>query len=143
MQLPILYHSSFIIDNKIEYYRLLRSVTSNNDWGSWIIFMLNCIEQTSFKTIDKIRSIHELMETTLVKVKNDLPRLRHAKEIVEILFMYPYCKIDHIVDRGIAVRQPASNYLKSLEKIGVLQSESFGRNTVYRNLALWELLSQK
>jgi len=143
LRLPNLYHSSFIIDNKTEYYRLLRSVTSSNDWVSWIVFMLNCIEQTSFKTIDIIRSIHQLMETTLLKVRTDLPRLRNAKEIVEILFMYPYCKIDHIVDRGIAVRQPASSYLKSLEKIGVLQSESFGRHTVYRNLALWELLSKE
>ena len=104
--------------------------------------MLNCIEQTSIRTINKIKSIHELMETTLIKVRNDLPRLRHAKEIVEILFMYPYCKIDHIVDHGIAVRQSASNYLKNLEKIGILKSESLGKHTVYRNLALWELLSK-
>jgi len=143
LRLPNLYHSSFIIENKTDYYRLLRSVTQDNDWVSWIIFMLNCIEQTSLQTIGKIRVIHELMEKTLKKVRTELPRLKHAKEIVEILFMYPYCKIDHIVDRGIAVRQPASNYLKNLEKIGILTSESMGRHTVYRNLDLWELLSRK
>ncbi len=143
LRLPNLYHSSFIIENKIDYYRLLRSVTKDNDWVSWIMFMLNCIEQTSFQTIDKIRAIHEVMEATLTQVRTELPRLRHAKEIVEILFMYPYCKIDHIVDRGIAVRQTSSNYLKSLEKIGIIKSEVIGKHTVYRNLALWEMLSKK
>ena len=37
---PILYLSSYIIRNKKEYYEFLNKVTKDNDWESWIIYML-------------------------------------------------------------------------------------------------------
>ncbi|MCK5232210.1 MAG: Fic family protein [Desulfobulbaceae bacterium] len=141
LHLPILYHSSFIINNKQEYYRRLRAVTSENEWESWILYMLDSIERTSLQTIKKIGVIRELMNQTFERVKIYLPRLRQAKEIVEILFMHPYCKIDHLVERKIAVRQSASKYLKELEAIGVLKSETIWKQTVYRNVVLWDALS--
>ena len=41
---PILYLSSYIIRNKKEYYEFLNKVTKDNDWESWIIYMLKAIE---------------------------------------------------------------------------------------------------
>jgi len=142
LHLPILYHSSYIIREKQEYYRLLREVTNNNDWQSWIIYMLNSVEQTSRQTIDKIAIIRSLMAKTFESIKKQLPRLKQAKEITEILFMNPYCKIEHIVNQKIAVRQSASKYLKDLESIGILKSEQVWKETVYRNVDLWNALSK-
>jgi Fic family protein len=139
--LPILYHSSHIIANKPEYYRLLRSVTAQEDWEQWILFMLTSIEETSRQTIAKIGAIREIMDSTFDTVKTKLPRLRQAKEIVEILFMNPYCKIEHLVERKVGVRQSVSKYLKDLESIGILRTKQIWKETVYLNVPLWETLA--
>jgi Fic family protein len=142
LHLPILYHSSYIVREKQEYYRLLREVTSGNSWEPWILYMLGSVEQTSLQTIEKIAVIRSLMTKTFEQIKTKLPRLKQAKEITEILFMNPYCKIEHIVKQKIAVRQSASRYLKGLETIGVLKSEQVWKETVYRNVGLWNALSK-
>jgi Fic family protein len=142
LNLPILYHSSYIIREKQEYYRLLREITNNNSWEPWIIYMLSSVEDTSRQTIEKIAIIRGLMTKTFEHIKTQLPRLKQAKEIAEILFMNPYCKIEHLVEKKIAVRQSASKYLKDLESIGILKSEQVWKETVYRNVDLWNALSR-
>ncbi|MDD5674141.1 MAG: Fic/DOC family N-terminal domain-containing protein [Chitinivibrionales bacterium] len=142
LNLPILYHSSYIIREKQEYYRLLKEVTNNNSWEPWIIYMLSSVEETSRQTIKKIAIIRGLMAKTFEHIKTRLPRLKQAKEITEILFMNPYCKIEHFVKQKIAVRQSASKYLKDLESIGILKSEQVWKETVYRNVNLWSALSK-
>jgi len=141
LALPILYHSSHIIANKPDYYRLLRAVTAHEEWEQWILFMLTTIEQTSHRTIAKIATVRGLMAETFEKVKTELPRLRQAKEIVEILFANPYCKIEHLVERKLGVRQSVSKYLKELESIGILKTEQIWKETVYLNVPLWDALS--
>lgn len=45
-----------------------------------------------------------------------------------MIFRQPYCKIQFVVDAGIAKRQTASEYLQQLEVIGVLTGERRGRD---------------
>jgi Fic family protein len=44
-----------------------------------------------------------------------------------LIFELPYCRIQHLTERGIAGRQTASVYLKELVKIGALEEKSVGR----------------
>jgi hypothetical protein len=46
------------------------------------------------------------------------------------------------VDVGIAERKTAASYLKELEKIGVLQAHKVGRENLYLNKDLFEVLSK-
>jgi Fic family protein len=141
LDVPILYHSAHIIANKPDYYRFLRSVTAESAWEQWILFMLTAIEETSRQTIDKIGAIRTAMAETFEKVKSELPRLKQAREIVEILFMNPYCKIEHLVERKVGVRQSVSKYMKDLEQIGVLRTEQVWKETIYLNVPLWDALA--
>src|SRR5210317_1984877 len=43
---PILYLSRFIIQNKAAYYRLIKTVTRDQDWAPWILFILEAVEET-------------------------------------------------------------------------------------------------
>jgi len=47
-----------------------------------------------------------------------------------------------LVDAGIAQRQTAANYLKELEKIKVLRSLKVGKEVLYLNTKLYDLLSK-
>ncbi len=137
---PILYLSRYIIQNKAAYYRLLLKVTQEQDWASWILFILDGVEETCSWTTDKIKSIRELMEHTAEYVHTRLAKT-YSWELVEILFKQPYCRIANLVDAGIAKRQTASVYLKQLCEIGVLKEVKSGRETIFVHPKYIELLT--
>ena len=58
------------------------------------------------------------------------------------IFEQPYCRISNLVDKKIAKRQTASEYLKKLETIGVLKEEKAGRENLYVNVKLMDILSK-
>lgn len=58
--LPILYHGRGIIRRKTEYYANLRSVTDEEKWEEWILYMLEVVEESARWTIQKIRAIRGL-----------------------------------------------------------------------------------
>ncbi len=137
---PILYLSRYIIQNKAAYYRLLKTVTTEKDWSSWILFILDGVEETCTWTTDKIKSIRELMEHSAQYVQKSLPKI-YSWELVELLFKQPYCRIGNIVDAGIAKRQTASAYLKQLSDIGVLREVKSGRENIFVHPKYIELLT--
>jgi len=137
---PILYLSRYIIQNKAAYYRLLAQVTNEQDWASWILFILDGVEETCTWTTDKIKSIRELMEHTGQFVQRQLPKI-YSWELVELLFKQPYCRIGNLVDNGIAKRQTASVYLKQLCELGVLREVKSGRENLFVHPKYIELLT--
>jgi len=137
---PILYLSRYIIQNKAAYYRLLKKVTHEQDWASWILFILDGVEETCTWTTDKIKSIRELMEHTAEYVHSRLPKM-YTWELVALLFQQPYCRIANLVDTDIAKRQTASVYLKQLCDIGVLREVRSGRETLFVHPKYIELLT--
>lgn len=137
---PILYLSRYIIGNKAAYYRLLQTVTRDQDWESWIMFILDGVEETCTWTTDKIKAIRELMEHTGDFVQKKLPKI-YTWELVELLFKQPYCRIGNIVDAGIAKRQTASVYLKQLCELGILKEIKSGRENIFVHPKYIELLT--
>ncbi|MEQ6120517.1 Fic family protein [Reichenbachiella sp. MALMAid0571] len=141
IEIPILYLSSYIIENKPDYYRLLNQTNKFGEWEEWILFMLKAVETTSVQTIEKINAIRNLLDSTIEKVQIDAPKI-YKKELVELLFEQPYSKIEFVVNQLKVERKAASRYLKQLEKIGVLESQKVGRETLYINKKLIEILKK-
>jgi Fic family protein len=141
LDVPILYLSSWIISNKPEYYRLLNQTYNTGKWEDWIMFMLKAVESTSKDTIAKITHIKDQLDSTIVQVQEKAPRL-YRKELVELLFEQPYSKIEFVVNKLGVERKAASRYLKELENIGVLESQKVGREKVYINNDLIEILKK-
>lgn len=140
LHIPVLYLSRFIIRNKNDYYRLLRGVTEAGEWEAWLLYMLRGVEDTALWTTNRIQAIRELFEATVLRVRSELPQV-YSKELVELIFQQPYCKIQFVVEAGIAKRQTASGYLQQLEQIGILSSEKRGRELIYRHPDLIEVLA--
>ncbi len=139
VDIPILYLSSYIIDNKSDYYKLLNAVNHKNEWENWIVYMLEAIEQTSKRTINKINKINSLLAETIEFAKEKSPKI-YKKELIELLFEQPYSKIDFVVKTLQVERKAASRYLRKMEEIGILQSQKIGRETIYINNKLIEIL---
>ena len=141
LDLPILYLSSYIIKHKADYYRLLQEVRTKGSWEEWIIYMLEGIEQTATKQVQLINDIKELMDNTKEKLKAELPKI-YSKDLLEVLFIHPYTKIDMLVDNLELHRDTASKHLKAMEKIGILNSVQIKNTRFYVNVKLFELLQK-
>ncbi len=76
------------------------------------------------------------------KVRLDAPKI-YSRELVELIFVQPCCRIGSLVEAGIVRRQSASRYLKHLCAIGVLEERRTGREKLFINPALLRLLTQK
>ena len=139
LDIPILYLSRYINANKTLYYNGIRNVTEKGDWEAWVLYMLLGVEETALMTRDRIVGIHQLFQKTLEQVRSQLPRI-YSKDLIEVLFRNPYCKIKFLEEAGIGKRQTASLYLQQLEKIGILRSLKVGRDTYYINDAFLNLL---
>lgn len=141
LTLPILYLSRYIVQHKQDYYRLLTQVTREQDWQSWILFMLRGVEEMSIWTCEKISAIRQLMEHTNEYVRTKLPKT-YSHELIQLIFEQPYCRISDLVTRSIAKRQTASVYLKQLCDIGVLTEKIAGKEKLFVHPKLMTLMTQ-
>lgn len=139
LDIPILYLSRYIIDHKNDYYSRLRRVTESGEWEPWILYVLEAVEQMARATREKILAIRDLMLESGERVKIELPKI-YSKELMEVLFRLPYCKIRFLESAGIAQRKTASLYLRELERIGLLKGVKEGREVYYLNEVFLKIL---
>jgi Fic family protein len=142
LTLPILYLSRHIVAKKAEYYRLLIDVTRRQAWEPWLLFMLEGTAQTAQWTTAKIAAIRSLADHTVRYVRERLPKI-YSRELVDLLFEQPYCRIANLVDSGVAKRETSSRYLHRLVDIGVLEVRRAGRDTLFIHPKLMRLLTQE
>lgn len=136
---PILYLSRYIIQNKLSYYRLLQEIRTKKKWEEWILYILDGIEQTAEQTLLLIKDINAAVEDTAEDIKNLLPKI-YSKELVDLLFFEFYTKTAYIV-KGLGVsRKTAASYLNALESIGILSSQKVGKERIFLNKRLFEIV---
>ncbi|MEA1053474.1 Fic family protein [Lamprobacter modestohalophilus] len=140
LELPVLYLSHYIIHHKSAYYAGLRQVTEAGDWQTWVAYLLNAVETTARQTQERVLGILDLMTQAQARVSEQAPKI-YSKDLIEVIFMHPYCKIRFLEEHGIAKRQTASLYLQTLESLGLLRSQRMGRELYYINDPLFRLLT--
>ncbi len=141
ISLPVLYLSYYIIQNKSDYYRLLREVTEKGNWAGWVIFILKGVAETAAMTLQKVSAIRELKQQVEIKVRETL-KTSFSRELVDLLFSYPYIKIKVLEEQGIAKRQTSSLYLKKLTDAGILAAVPMWKENYYVNQQLINILSK-
>ena len=139
---PILYLSRYILANRNEYYSLLLEVTTNESWEKWLLYILEGVVQTSVWTTQKISAIRSLSEHTADYIQTRLPKI-YTRELLDVLFTQPYCRIGNLVEQGIAKRETSSAYLKRLCDEGILEESKVGRDKVFVHPKFLTLLTSE
>jgi len=142
LTLPILYLSRYIVAHKADYYRLLLGVTREAAWEPWILYMLRGVEETAAWTTARIAAIRRLTEHTTEFVRTALPKI-YSRDLMDVIFAQPYCRIAFLERAGIAKREAASKYLKALARVGVLREERSGREKLFIHPKLMALLTRE
>ncbi len=139
LNLPILYLSRYINQNKAEYYRLLQQTRINEQWEPWILYMLEAVEQTAKQTSSMVRGIKSLMMDYKQKIRTELPKI-YSQDLINNLFKHPYTKIDFLVTDLQVSRQTASKYLEQLVEHKLVTIHKIGKENYYVNDALFQYL---
>ena len=142
LDIPVLHLSRHIIRNKALYYRYLLEVTTQQAWETWILFILDAVRTTAEWTSAKIHAIRELLDETAAAIQQRLPKI-YSRELAELIFVNPYCRISNVVEADIAKRQTAAIYLKALAAEDILEEIKVGRENLYINPPLLALLSER
>ena len=138
LNLPILYMSRYIIQNKAGYYQHLQAVRDRQDWESWLLYMLDGVEQTARQTIVLVQTIRDLMQQYKRDLRVKLPKL-YSQDLLNNLFRHPYTKIDFVIDDLRVTRLTATRYLELLTEQGFVHKQKIGRSNYYVNQPLLRL----
>lgn len=139
---PILYLSKYIMENKSQYYALLKKCNEDIEHiKDYVVYILKGVSETSINTINLILRINQSIELTIEMMKNRLPDI-YRHEIVEHLFSYMYTKNEFFRENLNISRATATKYLKLLEKEGFIVSEQLGKEVIYKNVQLLNLIKE-
>lgn len=139
LDIPILYLSRYITQNKAEYYQVLQDVRTKEDWEQLVLYFLKGIEITAKETIDLITNISNLMQQYKTDIQEKLPKI-YSQDLINILFKNPYTKIEFVEKELRINKRTAQNYLDIVAKNGFLEKTKIGKSNYYMNIALIKVL---
>lgn len=138
LNMPILYLSRYVNQNKGEYYRQLQAVRDTLQWEPWIVFMLKGVEQTADETIKFVRGISDMMLQYKHRIRKKSPE--RLFDLINNLFRHPYTKIEFVVKEVGVSRPTAMSYLNQLIDEGILSKLKLGRENYYINNGLFNFI---
>lgn len=130
LELPILFLSGYINKNKNEYYKLLKEVTSLQNWKEWIFYVLEAVEVQSKATTNTVIGIRELMNKYKNYIHEKRPKLKYV-ELVEYLFSYPYYSKKTLQSKMGITRNTATKYFSDLREIGIIKELMYKNDKIY------------
>jgi len=130
LDLPILFISGYLLQNRQEYYRLLNKVSAHESWKEWTLFILNAVAIQAKETADIVKQIKTLMEKTEKSIAEKAPAI-HSGQLMDYLFANPFYTQTSMVKRMKVHRNSAAKYLNLLVEIGLLEKAKYKRNMIY------------
>ena len=138
---PILYLSKYILSTKEDYYKLLNEIHNKGSWEEWIIYILKGIQITSEASLKLLRKINALIDETSHDIRMKHPKI-YSKELVDIIFSEFYTRIGSVENSLNVTRKTASNYLNELTESGILEVEVRGKDKLFINRKLIEIMKE-
>ena len=137
---PMFYLSSYLENNRDEYYARLASISSDNDWNGWIEFFLIAITKQAKENAVKVKKMIALYNEMKDKISN-ITRSQFAIQILDALFSQPIFKTTDFVKRTKIKKTTAMSLLKSIKEENILSTLREARGSSAGILVFTELLS--
>lgn len=139
LDIPVLYLSRFITQNKADYYHQLQAVRDTGNWEPWLLYLLTGIEQTARESIILITEMRALMQHTKQRLRT---YKFYSQDLLNNLFRHPYTRIEFLQQELNVSRPTAASYLNKLAEDGVLVKQKQVNSNYYVNQPLFELLAR-
>lgn len=119
---PLLFVSKFILENRDDYYKLLRDVTYKGNWKEWILYILKALEEQAEYTLEVLKKIN-FFKTKLEKKLNDIMGHSYAHDIADFLYEHPFFVQSEFEESLEISYVTARKYLHLLEKEKVVMKK--------------------
>lgn len=140
LDIPVLYLSRYINQNKAHYYALLQKVRDEQAWEEWVLFLLKGVEVTAKAEVELIQVIKQQMQADKHSMRSALPKI-YSQDLLNNIFRHPYTKIEFVMEELNVSRTTATRYLDELVNIDLLKRVKLGRDNYYINHRLFDLLA--
>ena len=140
LDLPVLYLSRYITQNKAAYYQELQNARRTGQREPWLLYMVKGVSVTAQHTMQLAEQIIALMESFKNTVRTEQPKM-YRHELINNLFNHPYTKIEFVMQDLEVSCLTASKYLDQLVSMKLLKKEKLGRTNYYINQALFNLFT--
>lgn len=118
-ELPLLYISLELEDNKDQYIDLMLEVSQKGMWENWINFFLNVVAESarnSVQVIDKLLALQEQYRADISQAS----RTSNAVALVDLLFERPLVSVRTVQDEFNVTYRAARNTINKLVERGIL-----------------------
>lgn len=141
LDIPVLYLSRYITQNKADYYNALQGVRVKNDWETMVLYLLKGVEITAEQTIDLITDIKNVMQDYKTRIRTELPKI-YSQDLINNLFKNPYTKIDFLQSDLKVSYLTARKYLEILAEKDYLLKVQIGKSSYYINQPLLNVFTK-
>jgi len=120
---PYFYVSAYFETHKEEYIELMRNVSENDDWTSWVVFFLNAISaqaELNLMTAQKISSLYDEMKETF----RDISGSKWHIAAQDYIFENPVFKNRQLIKKSGMPKHVATRITKLLHEGGLLRELS-------------------
>ena len=91
-----------------------------------------------------MKAIADLEHLAIEYMKREKPLARiYSRELVDTIFQRPYCRVATLVNADLCQRQTAMKYLTILSDFGILKLLDLGRERLFINTRLMDLLKNE
>lgn len=139
LELPILFLSKYILENRDEYYKKLRGVTEEGQWNEWVSYILKGVDMQAKETKKKILEIKSLI--TQYKNLNQKDGFKINSQMLDYLFSNPFYSQKNMAKDLKIHRNTAAKYFQELERVGIVKKFKFKQGYVYYNQKFLNILS--
>lgn len=140
LDIPILYLSKYINQNRTRYYEVLNATQENlENIKDYLLFMIQGVYEMSEFTLKFINSFIKTMNDASCIIKERCPKI-YSQELLEHLFFDFYTKNEYLCEKLGISRNTSSKYLHELSEAGILVEEKAGKIKLYKNAFLYNLI---
>ncbi|MGD9201511.1 MAG: Fic/DOC family N-terminal domain-containing protein [Chitinispirillia bacterium] len=127
---PMFYLSSYLEENRDEYYHCLGNISRKKDWNSWILFFFKAVQIQANRNSETVRNVMKLYEEMKIKIAG-ITHSQYAIHLLDALFDRPIFKTTELIDRTKIPRPTGMVLIRQLKEDGTLLTsirEASGRN---------------
>ncbi len=140
IDLPILYLSKYINQNRAEHYERLNAVQADlSRLKEYLLFMIEGVRRMSEFTLQFITAFTDTMNTASALVKERCPKI-YSQQLIEHLFFDFYTRNEYLCEKLGISRNTAGKYLHELADAGILIEEKADKMKIYKNAFLYNLV---
>ncbi|MFI9380201.1 Fic family protein [Kutzneria sp. NPDC052558] len=118
LELPLLYISAYMEENRREYYDRLQAVRERGEIQEWLQFFFTAVHRQALDAESRAGKLVDLRERYREMLQG---RKSRAIEVAELLFSNPFVTVKRVENALGVTNQGARNLVDTLERSGILR----------------------